>query len=138
MMEEMREKNENSFPAITGASSLLVIFCVLCLTVFALLSMSTVSADHRIAEENAKALTAYYDADYEANEILAKIRGGSVPEGVAFADGAYEYSCTVSDTQMLKVRVRVEGTEYEILQWQTVSTYDWEPDMDLPVWQDQE
>ena len=138
MMEEMREKNENSFPAITGASSLLVIFCVLCLTVFALLSLSTVSADHRIAEENAKALTAYYDADSEANEILAKIRGGSVPEGVTLADGAYEYSCTVSDTQMLKVRVRVDGTEYEILQWQTVSTYDWEPDMDLPVWQDQE
>ena len=138
MMEEMREKNENSFPAITGASSLLVIFCVLCLTVFTLLSLSTVSADHRISEENAKALTAYYDADSEANEVLAELRGGSVPEGVTLADGAYEYSCTVSDTQMLKVRVRVEGTEYEILQWQTVSTYDWEPDMDLPVWQDQE
>ncbi len=138
MMEEMREKNENSFPAITGASSLLVIFCVLCLTVFALLSLSTVSSDHRISEENAKALTAYYDADSEANEVLAELRGGSVPEGVTLADGAYEYSCTVSDTQMLKVRVRIEGTEYEILQWQTVSTYDWEPDMDLPVWQDQE
>jgi hypothetical protein len=137
MMEEMREKNENSFPAITGASSLLVIFCVLCLTVFALLSLSTVSSDHRISEENAKALTAYYDADSEANEVLAELRGGSVPEGVTLADGAYEYSCTVSDTQMLKVRVRIEGTEYEILQWQTVSTYDWEPDMDLPVWQDQ-
>ncbi len=136
-MEEMREKNENSFPAITGASSLLVIFCVLCLTVFALLSLSTVSSDHRISEENAKALTAYYDADSEANEVLAELRGGSVPEGVTLADGAYEYSCTVSGTQMLKVRVRVEGTEYEILQWQTVSTYDWEPDMDLPVWQDQ-
>ena len=138
MMEEMREKHESSFPAITGASSLLVIFCVLCLTGFALLSLSTVSADHRIAEENAKALTAYYDADCEANEVLAKLRGGTVPEGVILTDGAYEYSCTVSDTQALKVRVRVEGTEYGVLQWQTVSTFDWEPDTDLPVWQDQE
>ncbi|MBR0417387.1 MAG: hypothetical protein IJI56_06220 [Firmicutes bacterium] len=138
MMEEMREKNENSFPAITGASSLLVIFCVLCLTVFALLSLSTVSADHRIAEENAKALTAYYDADCEANKVLAELRRGSVPEGVTSEGGVYEYVCTVSDTQALKVRVRVEGTEYEVLQWQAVSTYDWEPDMDIPVWQDQE
>ena len=134
MNEELREKEESSFPAVTGASSLLVIFSVLCLTVFALLSLSTVSADHRIAEENAKAIVSYYDADAEANRILAKIREGEIPAGVTNEGGIYEYSCPLSDTQVLAVRVRVEGEDYSILRWQTVSTYEWEPDTDLPVW----
>ena len=135
MNDELREKEESSFPAVTGASSLLVIFSVLCLTVFSLLSLSTVSADHRIAEENFKAVESYYEADYEANKILAKIRGGELPSGVTVDGDIYEYSCPVSDTLVLAVRVRAEGDGYNILRWQVVSTYDWEPDTDLPIWQ---
>ena len=136
MNENIREKEESSFPAVTGASSLLVIFSVLCLTVFSLLSLSTVSADHRIAEENFKAVENYYEADCEANRILAELRKGEMPQGVSMdEEGLYSYSCEISDTQVLMVEVRVDGSEYEIKRWQAVSTYDWQPDTGLPVWQ---
>lgn len=65
-----------------GISSLLVIFAVLCLTVFALLSVSTVQAQLRLAESTRSAITGYYRADAEAEEILAKLRAGEISEGV--------------------------------------------------------
>ena len=136
MNENIREKEESSFPAVTGASSLLVIFSVLCLTVFSLLSLSTVSADHRIAEENYRAVENYYEADCEANRILAELRKGEMPKGVNVdEDGLCSYSCSISDTQVLVVKVSINGSEYEIKRWQAVSTYEWQPDTALPVWQ---
>ncbi len=136
MNEKIREKEGSSFPAVTGASSLLVIFSVLCLTVFSLLSLSTVSADHRIAEENFKAVESYYEADYEANRILASLRAGEMPDGVSVdEEGTCSYNCSISDTQILVVEVSINGSEYEIQRWQAVSTYEWQPDTALPVWQ---
>ncbi len=109
---------------------------MLCLTVFSLLSLSTVSADHRIAEDNSQALKAYYQADAEANRILAQIREGKRPEGVEIkeAGGVYEFSCRVSDTQLLAVKVQADGSAYRVLKWQMINNYDWQPDTDLPVW----
>lgn len=141
-------KEETAFPAVTGASSLLVIFSVLCLSVFALLSLSTVLANRRIRENNTAAVQGYYDAEEKANQILAKLRQGEVPEGVsvttpAGADSAviYEYSCPISETQQLCVTVQMEqegapdARGYTVLRWQAVSTLDWEADETLPVWQ---
>ena len=48
----MNDKQKVTLPAI-GGSSLLVIFAVLCLTVFALLSLSTVQADNRLSDASA-------------------------------------------------------------------------------------
>ena len=43
-----------------GISSVLVIFAVLCLTVFAVLSVSTVQAQLRLADSTRRAVTGYY------------------------------------------------------------------------------
>lgn len=131
----MGNKNEFSPPA-TGGSSLLVIFAVLCLTVFALLGLSTVQADKRLSEASAAAVTGYYAADTEAETLLARIRAGEVPPGVLEeGDGVYSYSCMASDTQMLEVSVRVDADgSWQILRWQLVSTAVWEADTGLNVW----
>ena len=140
-----KERSSSSIPAVTGASSLLVIFSVLCLTVFALLSLSTVTADHRISEENMDASSKYYEAEYKANEILSQLRSGNAPEGVRFLGSeeaaiqeAFEraavYAVKIDEDQVLQVRVQLRGAEYMIEQWQVISTADWEPDTDLPVW----
>ena len=50
----MARKQSFPIPAV-GGSSLLVIFAVLCLTVFALLGLSTVQADIRLADASARA-----------------------------------------------------------------------------------
>ena len=64
-------KKKSFSPPVIGGSSLLVIFSVLCLTVFALLSLSTVLADQRLEDASVKAVAAYYEADCAAEEIFA-------------------------------------------------------------------
>lgn len=130
----MTDKRKLSFPAV-GGSSLLVIFAVLCLTVFALLTLSTVQANGRLSDRSAQAVLDYYQADTQAEYILAQLRQGTVPEGVTNEGGGrYSYTCFISDTQALDVQVQVEDTEYIILRWQAVSTADWEADDSLAVW----
>lgn len=129
----MRKKNAMSPPAV-GASSLLVIFAVLCLTVFALLSISTVQADERLGDSAAEAITGYYRADCQAELILAQIRSGTIPDGVTEENGIYSYFCAISDSQALSIAVSMDGTDYSILRWQAISTADWQADDKLPVW----
>lgn len=129
----MEDKKRISMP-VTGGSSLLVIFAVLALTIFAILTVSTVTADEKLADRTAAAVKDYYEADCTAEEILAQLRSGQLPEGVTGDGGVYSYVCTVSETQELQVEVRVDGTEYEILRWQLVSVSEWVNDESLPVW----
>lgn len=126
---------KSRMPVAIGLSSLLVIFAVLCLTVFSLLSLSTAKADARLADKSRQATYDYYEADCKAQEILSQIRAGQVPEGVTLTDGVYAYQCPISDTQILAVEVTVTENGYEILRWQSVSTTQWEADESLRVWQ---
>lgn len=130
----MENKKMLSLPAV-GIGSLLTVFAVLCLTVFALLSVSTVQADRRLSEKSMAAVTGYYEADCRAGQILAQLRSGQLPAGVTEEDGIYRYSCAISETQALAVRVKVNGDRFEVLQWQTVSTVDWQTNDKIPVWE---
>lgn len=131
----MSEKRTFSPPVVVGAVSLLTIFAVLCLTVFALLSLSTVQADGRLSDKSFAAVAGYYAADCAAEEILAQLRAGEIPEGVtAYEGGLYRYGCPISDTQTLVVEVAVEDTDYTIIRWQARSTAEWVADDSLPVW----
>jgi hypothetical protein len=132
------DKKRGLTPPAVGASSLLVIFAVLCLTVFALLSISTVQADQRLSDSAAAAVQGYYAADCQAEEILARLRSGQIPDGVTESDGIYTYTCPISDTQDLAVEIAVQGTDYTILRWQAVSVAEWEADDRLYVWDGEE
>lgn len=121
-------------PAPVGGSSLLVIFAVLCLAVFAVLSLSSVRAEGRLSEASAEAVRAYYLADCEAEEILAQLRAGNVPDGVTTEGNRYRYECVVSDTQKLSVEVEADGDAYRILRWQTEAVGQWQAEDELQVW----
>ena len=128
---EQRNKEKFSPPAL-GGSSLLVVFAVLSLTVFALLSLSTVRADRRLGERTAQAVSQYYAADAKAQEILARLRAGETPEGVTMEGDEYVYGCPVSENETLQVRVRAEG--WRVLRWQVEYTGKWEPNQEIEVW----
>ena len=129
----MDKKTRASVPVV-GGSSLLVMFAVLCLTVFALLCLSTVQAGARLSDASAAAVEGYYRADCQAEEILALLRAGEVPEGVSAHGDTYQYECEISDTQALSVEVQVQEGTYTVLRWQAVSTVEWAADDDLQVW----
>jgi hypothetical protein len=129
----MRHRRAFSQPAV-GGSALLVIFAVLCLTVFAMLALATVQADRRTADAAAAAVSDYYAADCAAERILAQLRRGSVPDGVAADGDLYTYEVPISTTQTLQVRVRVEGDVWTVLQWRASASGDWKPDAGGSVW----
>lgn len=132
----MNKQKTASLPAV-GLSSLLVIFAVLCLVVFALLAVSTARADARLSRQTRQAIAGYYQAELEAHTILAQLRSGQIPPEVTENDGIFSFRCTVSPTQALEVQVRVTGDAYTVLRWQTVSTADWHPNETIPVWDGQ-
>lgn len=122
-------------PAPVGASSLLVIFSVLCLTAFSMLTLSTVKADERLAEESYDAVQAYYEADLKAEEILGRLRNGETVEQVDKKGDCYSYSCPVSDTQELSVVVEIKGQEYRVCQWELKETKIWKPDQHMDLFE---
>lgn len=102
-----------------GGTSLMLIFAVLCLTVFAVLSLSTAKAGDQLSESMQTAVQDYYDADNKAEEILASLRRGEFNEEVEdLGDDTYSYRCPINERLSLYVSVQVSGDEYEILQWQ--------------------
>ena len=134
-------KREVFSPPAVGGISLLVAFAVLCLTVFALLSLTTVQADARLAEAAARAGGEYLAPDCAAQEILARLRNGETPvEAESHSYDSwhrgtrYTYAVPISDSQELDVEVIVDGEEYEILRWQAQYTGEWETVEGLDLW----
>ena len=121
-----REKRGFSVPVV-GGSSLLVIF--------AMLSLSTARSSAELSRASADAAAAYYEADAQAEEILARLRGGETPEGVTSGgDGTYQYEVPISQTQALSVCVRAAEDGWTVLRWKAVSTAQWTPDESIEVW----
>lgn len=155
---------KNSFnqrPLFVGGSFLLVIYATVCMTMIAILSLSTVKAHSKNTLIALESVVDYYDADSDAEEFLAILREGvsrgvflekedenSVLEETAkqFAiddlqvevtgkQALYLYSTPISDTQVLSVIVRLYSDgNYEILQWKEMSTKEWKPEKYIKVY----
>ncbi len=132
----MKKKERFSPPAV-GGSMLLVIFAVLCLTVFAVLSLSTVQAEKRLAEGAIQAVTAYYEADCRAEMIYAWLRNGEKVEGVEQEGDQYRYVCPISENQKLVVELQYKDREWSVLCWQAVAQAEIGEDDNPKVWDGQ-
>ena len=102
---------------IIGGTSLITIFAVLCLVVFTLLTLSTVTASRRLATASHSAVSAYYNADCQAEFIFAQLRSGTTPESVTVNGNYYSYQCPISDTQYLLVELSYTNGNWSILRW---------------------
>lgn len=126
--------------SVTGVVSLIMIFCVLCLSVFAVLTVATSQREHRMAQLFAERAEAYYAADKKAVETVAELRRGGTPMGVVYT-GAQEasFSVPVAGDQSLEVTVRLpeeDGGEVRILSWKTVYNGVWEPENGINLFED--
>lgn len=128
------KKREVPVLGMPGTSSLMVIFAVLCIAVFAVLALSGVQASQRLETASENSVKEYYAADCRAQEILAEIRAGHLPDGVETDGGEYSYTCPISDTRDLLVKVSVKGNEFKILQWQARYSAEWEAEESLDIW----
>jgi len=72
-----------------GSASIILVFAVLCMTIFALISLSTSTADSQLTDRSMSMVLGYYEADKRAELIIAELlyKGGisedSVIQGVA-------------------------------------------------------
>ena len=121
----MNKENASPVP-MTGGSFVIVVFAVLCMTIFALLSLNTALADKRLKDASLKSTEAYYEADCLAEEIFADIRLGNVPEDVTVENGVYSFSCDVSERQRLDVEVTKDAEGWRVIKWHTVPFGDFE------------
>ena len=68
------KKASSSAPFLNiGTSSFLVVFLVLCLVTFAILSLTTSRGDHNLAEKAAERKTLYYEAVSASEETLRSL-----------------------------------------------------------------
>jgi Na+-transporting methylmalonyl-CoA/oxaloacetate decarboxylase gamma subunit len=124
-MQQMKRK-EKAPMVMVGGSSIITIFAVLSLLIFALLALSSASTNAKMIDKAADSVKKYYEADSSAEERLAQIRQE--------ADGEYSYSYSITDTTELSVLVEKEGSNYYILEWQQKYVGDWQPDDTIEVW----
>ena len=119
---------QNTSRNFIGITSIIFIFIVLCLSVFALLSVKSARQSLASVQRSADAVTRYYAADSSAQLWIHQVKA----EGPAGED-VLEREFPISDSQTL--RVALDGATFEILSYQVVNNEVLEIDDSLQVWQ---
>jgi len=129
-----------------GSASIVLVFAVLCLTVFALITLVVAGNDKALVEAEAQLVKGYYEADALAELILADILESdaipSVVRGINVLSGWDEeigamvayFSCPITDKKALYVRLAIREDSYDILSWRMWDTDEWTFDDRLNVW----
>lgn len=134
-----------------GAASIVLIFAVLCLSIFAVVSFVPALREDALITREVGRVTAFYAADARAEYILAEIltaiyethyTPGSVEGVQVYSDWDWEtfaewvwFAYPINDTLDLYVRVAINADmTYTILAWRVMHTGEWEVDERLNVW----
>ena len=126
----MRVKKTSYPPVNLGTSFLLVIFIILCMIIFAALSLSSALKDYEYSEKNAVRTKAYYEACNQAEEIRVQI------EAAGFTEETIEYAVPIDEDEILHVILFYQPTEhtiYQIKSWTQESVSQWSGTETLPV-----
>lgn len=91
-------KKKFEFKVSTGITSILMIFVVLCLTAFGVLSYTSANADLSLSRKNAENIENYYTAESSINEKLSDIDGiiYRVRKSITSETGSEQYYENVS------------------------------------------
>lgn len=115
-----------------GASSILVVFILLCLVTFSVLSLVSANADLKLSKRVAEHTREYYDATSEAEEILA-----AKALETRNMDEMADYTVRVNDNQNIHVIARLpatgSGDSINIMSWMLENTTIWEANNDVDL-----
>lgn len=126
----------------TGVTSVVLIFVMLSLLTFSVLSLVSAQADLRLSRKSADRTTDYYEAENRANAILTGLLTADDPDAFAAAsavtltgDGRAVYQVPLGEDQVLAVELTLpaDGQPCRIERWQAVSGYEWAPDNTLDL-----
>lgn len=143
-----------------GLTSLILIFIILCLATFSLLSLSSARGDQSLALRSAQAVTEYYRADAEGEKWLkqadAILQKETVTDTMSQEEiqalakkTASQLGCDIDETtgyistdismergQALHIDLALTGDEnrYEVRSWYVYDSGNYEIDDSMPVW----
>ena len=132
----MKKREAGRGPGVNiGTASLVMVFSVLCLTVFAVLALLTARSELKLSRSLADSIDRYYEADGRAVEIVNLLaEGAQLPEVTVTGDGDESvYSFTVGIDAHRQLNVLLDA-EYRIISWQADSVSDWTPDAGMDLW----
>ena len=146
----------NSQGIHVGSTSILMVFSVLCLTIFAVLSFATTNYERKLSEKTAAAVLNFYAADSHAEEILAEIQGilNSNPEPgqldnlqakfiqndlfisstADLKNFSFAYQVPIDQQQVLNISANAKNGIIIVNSWNIISTGNWSADDRLNVW----
>ena len=140
-----------------GSASIVLVFAVLCLTVFSLITFVVASNDMALTQAEVNLVVGYYEADTLAELILAdllaelgtarnlgsparvmpsEIRGVEIHRGWSdyLATESIYFYTRISDIKALYVHVALLENSFYILSWRMSSIDEWEHNPGLDVW----
>ena len=139
-----------------GASSLILIFIVLCRATFGLLSLSSAQGDLKLAGRNGEAVRAYYEADSrgqlwlkEVDQVLTEEMGEGKDSTQCSLDikdrlgelydretGLIYTDIPMDRGQSLRIELALMCGEkhYDIKSWYVYASDEYEIDNSMPVW----
>jgi hypothetical protein len=130
-----------------GSASIVLVFSVLCLTVFSLITFVVAGNEKALVDAELQLVTGYYEADALAEHVLAEIISTDffMPGTVLGVDVETKWNveygvetlifyCTITDRKSLQVEVVIRGDTFDILNWRMSDTDEWEFDDSLNLW----
>ncbi|MBQ6788154.1 MAG: hypothetical protein IJO85_10585 [Lachnospiraceae bacterium] len=142
-------RNKTHFSMNIGLPSILLIFVVLCLVSFGVLSLVSANSDLKLSKKVLKRSSSYYETCNEAEEMLTDVHRQLVEAYLACDTiQSYQskiqaiptsYSYAISDLQDLKITLHflypenLDGDFYQIETWQIVTADDISYDESLHV-----
>lgn len=126
-----------------GGASLILIFSVLCLAVFAVLALASANREQKLTDKLKTSTAAYYEADGKAVKIKAKLKAalsdGKLPDmvdgvTVTVSGDRLAYACPIDDRRALAVILARDGDTLRTLQWCETDVADWTPQQAVDVW----
>lgn len=155
--------NQRINPGV-GAASILMIFVMLCVTVFGILSFSSARSDWKLTEKNADAVQRYYTADAQAQALLQELDQrliqltaenpgwgaaelaaaltGSVLQNARFAPSSTPTHLIAivpaGEIQELQIELSISASQpqYQVVRYQLLPSAEWSgDDQPLQVWQ---
>jgi len=129
-----------------GSASIVLVFAVLCLTVFSLITYVVAQNEKNVVDVKASLVTGYYEADAMAEQILMDILAAdTVPASVRGVDiyaGWDEelgvettfFYYPVTNVKDLFVNLYIRDDSFDILSWRMEDTDEWVIDDSINVW----
>lgn len=108
-------ESKNRAPFGMGVATILTVLLVLCLTIFAALSLASARADYALSQIGADTVAAYYRADAQASALYRAFAAGDA--------AVLERILPMTENQSLYLHLRrLPDGGVETLAWRTIPT----------------